>query len=466
MPHPRRWRILAAVLLGGIMGPIDSSIVNANLPSIAGYFGTPMAMAGWVQMSYLLAVGSLLLTMGRLGEIHGFRRLFVWGLGSFAVFSALCGLAPTMGVLVAARALQGAGASMFMAVSPAIITASFPASERGRALGLNGMAVAVGLAVGPTLGGFITQTLGWRWLFYINLPVALAAVTAAVLILPEDRPPVQGRLDMAGAGLGFAGLLLVLLLTNQAEALGFRSPTFLGGSALAVFIAWAFVRVERRHPEPTLDLDLFRSRPFTLAILAALLNFMLQFVSVFVTPFLLQRVTGLPPAGVGLVMSASPAAVLFVAPFSGALSDLIGTRWLATAGAGISLLGMGLLATLPLTPHPADVAWRLAVIGLGTGIFQSPNSSAAMGSAPRARLGQASAVLAAVRNVGMSIGVAVASGVFALRYAAATAAGLEGSVAFVVATRHTLTVGAVFAAGSALAALASPGVKAGRAQGG
>ncbi len=459
-PDPQRWRILAVVLLGGMMGPIDSSIVNANLPSIAGYFGAPMALAGWIQVSYLLVIGSLLLTVGRLGEIHGFRRLYVGGLVAFAAFSALCGVAPTIRTLIAARALQGAGASMFMAVSPAIITATFPPYERGKALGFNGMAVAIGLAAGPVLGGLITERLGWRWLFYINLPVALAAIYASLRTLPEDRPSAAGRLDVGGAFLGFVGLFMVLFLANRAETLGFGSPLWLAGAALAVAVTWTFIRLERRHPEPTLDLALFRSRPFTLAIVAAVFNFMVQFTVVFVVPFVLQRAVGLTPEGIGLVLSVSPLVSLLVAPLSGALSDLVGTRLLATVGTGLILAAIVLLAALPFRPHPFDVAWRLGLMGLGTSVFQSPNSSAAMGSAPRTHLGQASAVLATVRNVGMSLGVAIASGAFAARYAGAQASGLADGVAFVTAARQTLAIGAIFAVGSLLAAALSPGVKA------
>ncbi len=346
-----------------------------------------------------------------------------------------------------------------MAVTPAIITATFPPYERGKALGLNGMAVAVGLALGPVVGGLITERLGWRWLFYINLPVALVAIYTSLRTLPEDRPPAKGRLDVAGAFLGFTSLFLVLLLANQGESMGFGSPAVLGGAALAVAVIWTFIRAERRHPEPTLDLTLFRSAPFTLAILAALFNFMVQFTIVFVVPFVLQQAVGLSPEGIGLVLSVSPAVSLLVAPLSGALSDTMGTRWLATIGSALILTAIILLAILPFRPHPFDVAWRLALMGLGTSVFQSPNSSAAMGSAPRNRLGQASAVLATVRNVGMSLGVAIASGAFAARYARGLAAGLEGGVAFVTAARQTLAVGAIFAVAALLAAALSPGVR-------
>jgi len=458
-PNPRRWRILAVVLLGGMMGPIDSSIVNTNLPAIAGYFGAPVAAAGWIQVSYLLTIGSLLLAVGRLGEIHGFRRLYVMGLGTFAASSALCGLAPSLPALIAARTLQGAAASMFMAVSPAIITTTFPPHERGKALGFNGMTVGIGLALGPVLGGLIAENFGWRWLFYINLPVAALALAATLRALPDDRPTVKIPLDLAGAILGFVSLLLVLLVANQAEQLGLGSPLLLAGIAAAGVAVWAFIRVERLQIQPALDLALFRSKPFTLAILGSVLNFAVQFTIVFVMPFVLQRVVGLTPEGIGLVLTASPAVALFVAPFSGALSDAIGTRPLAAIGTSTILAGVLLLVAMPATPQPIDIAWRLALIGMGSSIFQSPNSSAAMGSVPRARLGQASAVLATVRNVGMSLGVAIASGAFAARLASARAVGLAEAPAYLLAARQTLAVGAVFAALSLACALASPGVK-------
>ncbi|MCL6451009.1 MAG: MFS transporter [Acetobacteraceae bacterium] len=458
-PNPRRWLILLGVLAGSIMGPIDGSIVNANLPVVARFFGASMALAGWVPMSYMLVLGSLLPTVGRLGDLYGFRRLFLWGVGVFVAASALCGLSPTMGFLIGARALQALGAAMTMAVTPALITSAFPPQERGRALGISGVSVAVGLSVGPSLGGLVAATLGWRWMFYINLPIGLAAMTFSGRVIPRDVPGRRARFDPAGSTLAFAALFLTLLVASQGGRWGARSAPFLAGAVAAAGLWGAFVAVERRQAEPMLDLGLFGIPPFALAMAASLLNFMAQYSVVFLTPFLLGQALGLPPDRVGLIMTAAPLATLCAAPLSGTLSDYIGTRWLAAAGLSLCTGAMFLLTRLPASPQPVDLVWRLALFGLGTGVFQAPNNSAAMGSAPRRRLGTASGVLATVRNVGMSLGVAVASGVFLSAQARGLRAGLAPEPAFTGALRAAFLVSTAFEAVGVLACLASPGVK-------
>lgn len=417
-PRPDRWRILAAVLIGGAMGPIDGSVVNVAMPVISQYYHVSVSMVSWVAMAYLLVIGTLLLTFGRLGDMVGYKRIYRLGLAVFTVASAACSAAPSLGLLVAARAVQALGAGMFMAVSPAIITATFPPYERGRALGFNGMAVAAGLALGPSLGGALTDWLGWRAIFYINLPVGVAALLWTARALPEGQPRPGQRFDLVGAALALLGLGSLLLYASEGETWGWASAPALGVLALALLAGAAFVVTERRVPQSMLSLALFRNRTFSAANAAGLLSFVAQFVLVFLTPFLLQRGIGLDPARAGLVMTVSPLLVLSVAPFSGALSDRIGTRWLAFLGLGVASLPFFLLAAVGPTAGPWDIAWRLAIFGLGTGIFQSPNNSAVMGAAPRQHLGVASAVLATVRNVGMVLGVAVAGAVFSGREAA------------------------------------------------
>jgi len=212
---PKRWRILAAVLLAGLMAPLDASIINVNLPTIAGFFDAPMTLAGWVPMAYLLVLSSLLLGYGRLGDMWGYRRLFLIGIVLFVIASALCGLSPSMWFLIGARAVQAVGAGMFMAVVPAIITTTFPADERGRALGLNGMAVAFGLALGPSLGGAITGWWGWRWVFYINVPIGVAGVLWCHRLLPPDPPRSREHFDGLGAVLAFGALFGFLFWVNR-----------------------------------------------------------------------------------------------------------------------------------------------------------------------------------------------------------------------------------------------------------
>ncbi|MDI3298733.1 MAG: MFS transporter [Bacillota bacterium] len=470
-PRPDRWSILAAVVLGGAMGPVDGSVSNVIMPVIAHQYGVGLAAVSWVVMVYLLVIGSTLLGFGRLGDMWGYRRIFRAGILVFTAGSAMSGAAPTFSLLLVARVIQALGAAMFMAVGPAILTAVFPAQERGRALGLNGMAIAAGLALGPTLGGTLTDLSNWRSVFYINLPIGLAALVWTGRVLPEGERGGGERFDLPGSLLALLSLGALLLAASEGESWGWGSPAILSATAVGLVVGLLFVLWELRVPEPMLDLTLFRSRTFSAASAAGLLSFMTQFVLTFLMPFYLQQLLGLDPLHAGLVMTAHPLMVLVLAPVAGALSDRIGTRSLAFAGLALSGLGLLLLTGLGPGAPAWQVAWRMAVYGLGTGIFQAPNNSAVMGAAPRSRLGIASSVLAAVRNVGMVLGVAVADLVFTARRSAWTAvlggAGLApaelGRLAFWFGLRDAWLVGALLAAlGAALSLLREGRSPAGR----
>ena len=406
-----KWLILAAVMLGSIMGPLDGSIVNTVLPSIAGYFNTEISIAQWVPTVYLLTISCLIMLYGRLGDMIGYRKVFLYGLLAFTVTSALCGSSQSIWMLIAFRALQGLAAGMMMSVGYAIITAAFPPHERGKALGLYAVSIAVGLGLGPTLGGLIAQNLSWRYVFFINVPIGISAIFWGYRIIPRGVAKTGQRLDLPGALAAFVFLISLLLYANRGEDWGWLAPTSLGLLAVALVSGVLFVWVEKTSRQPMLTLTLFANRVFTFASLSALLNFMATYAVVFLTPFYLTLVLGYDILKVGLVMSASPIAMLFVAPLSGTLSDRIGTRPLAFCGMAICALGLYLLSGLNATADSFDVAWRLAIVGVGAGLFQSPNNSAVMGSVPVAHLGIASGILAAMRNVGMVLGIAVSGAV-------------------------------------------------------
>ena len=455
-PAPRRGAILAAVMAGAILGPIDGSIVNVVLPTLSSSFGASLAAVQWVPMAYLLASGGLVLVFGRLGDLRGHRRVFLAGLLAFVAASALCAAAPTIGALVAFRALQGVAAAAMMSVPLAILTATFPPAERGRAIGLFAASISIGLAIGPSLGGFLAGTLGWRAAFLVNLPVGLLAFAFARRVLPEV-PVRPGRLDLPGAAAALVALVSLLLLVNlaQEEGLAPRSAPLL---LVALASGALFVARERRTAEPIVDLAIFRNRRVALGAAAAVLNFMSQYVVVFVTPFLLARLFGAGPGRVGLVLTAFPAAVLCVAPFAGALSDRVGSTRPATVGAALSAAACALLATMPPGAGSLDVAWRLSLFGLGTGLFQSPNNSSVMGSAPRAHLGVVGSLLGTSRTLGMVLGVAAAGAVLyafvpadALRAGSLDAARAD---AFAAGARRAYAAGAAFGLLSALLAAA------------
>jgi EmrB/QacA subfamily drug resistance transporter len=449
---PRRYQILAVVMVGSILGPLDGSILNVILPTITHTFSATMALAEWVPMVYLLTIAGLVLLFGRLGDIVGYRRVFLTGLLAFVAASVLCATSPTIHALVAFRALQGVAASMMMAVPLAILTGAFPPTQRGRALGLYALSISMGLAVGPSLGGLLTDLVSWRAAFLVNVPVGLAAFGLAVRVLPDMRGRA-GRLDLAGSALALSALSSFLLFITEAQEDGL-TPLTVALLAVAILSAGLFIRAERRSPDPLLPLELFRSASLTCGALAALFNFMAQFVVVFLTPFFLQRVLEESPSRVGLVMTAFPVAVLCVAPLAGTLSDRIGTVGPAVCGALVSALACALLATLPADTGPEQVAWRLALFGLGAGIFGSPNNSAVMGSAPREHLGVISSLLATVRTVGMVLGVAAGAAVL---YASVPASLLHGGPldpaqagTYLAGLRHAYAVGCGFALVEAL----------------
>ena len=420
-----RWLVLSAVSVGTFMATLDGSIVNIALPSIGRAFGIDLATVQWVVVAYLLVVGSLLLPFGRLGEVLSFRRVYLAGFAVFTAASAVCGAAPGPGALVAARAVQGVGAAMLMAMGPAIIARTFGPGERGRALGLNAVSVAIGLSLGPALGGLLTEVGTWRAIFYINVPVGVFAILWAARVLPPEPPGRRQAFDVPGAVLSAAGFFALLLALNQGELLGWTSPPVAGLLVLAAALGVAFLAVERRSPAPMIDLRLFEIRAFSAGLAAVVVAFAGLFTATFLLPFLLQEGSGYTPLEAGLLLTPIPITAALVAPFSGALSDRIGQRVPASIGIAVLVVGLLSLTTLPEAFTVGELTWRLALIGAGQGLFLSPNSSSILGSVPRPRLGTASGMIAQMRVVGQAFGIVISGAVVAVRLPAHLAA-LEG----------------------------------------
>ena len=408
----KKWAVLAAVGAGTFMSALDGSIVNTLLPRLGTALGATVAQTQWVVVVYLLVVSGLLLVVGRLGDMRGHKDVYVAGFAGFVVSSALCGLSPSLPWLVGFRALQALSAAMLFANAPAILTASFPPEERGRALGLQAVATYLGLSVGPPLGGLLATHLGWASIFYVNVPVGAVGLWLSHRNITRDRPAgPRPAFDVLGAGLFFVGLLSLLLALNQGHAWGWSSPAVLGLLALATAALAAFVRLERRRAAPMLDLSLFRSRVFSGAVFSAMLSYVAQFAVLFLLPYYLRH-RGLRADAAGLVLTSQPVVMMITAPFAGSLSDRIGTRGpivlgLAVLGGGLFLLS----AVGPATPWIL-VVLAMAVCGVGFGCFVAPNNSRLLGAAPPNRRGIASGVLAAARNVGMVLGIGLAGAVY------------------------------------------------------
>jgi EmrB/QacA subfamily drug resistance transporter len=462
-----RWAVLVLAGTGGFMTALDASIVNISLPSIAHSFGVPLAGAvEWVITAYLVAIGAVLLTAGRLADMIGRKPIFVAGLLVFTVGSMGCGAAPSLPWLLFARAFQGLGAALIFAVNIAMLTRAFPPSERGRALGLNAILVALGISAGPTVGGLLTQHLSWRWIFYVNVPVGAVVVLAALGILTERPRRTRGRFDPAGAALLAVGLSSLTLALSFGEEWGWVSWRTLTAMGVGLGALLAAGVVERRVAAPVIDLALFRSRVFAFSLVSFVLAMLALFAVGFLLPFYFEELRGFDVERSGLLLTPLPLTLAVVAPISGMLADRHGSRWLSPIGLGIACVGLLLLSRLDARSTIGDMVAALVVTGLGQGMFQAPNTRTLMGAAPPRAQGVASGILATGRVIGQSLSVALAGAVFAAKGGAVAGgalaarraglspeqvAALEGT--FVDATHTAFVVCAVISAVGVVTAL-------------
>ncbi len=408
-----KWTVFAIVAVGVFMSTLDSSIVNISLPAISAYFHTPLSGAvEWVVIVYLVVIAALLLTIGRLADMTGRKLTWAAGLAIFTLGSALSGAAPSLGFLIAARGFQAIGGALLFAVSAAMLTGAFPPTERGRVLGLNALIVALGISAGPTIGGAITESLTWRWIFYVNVPLGIAGFFATLRWLRENAPHAPGRFDPAGAIALTIGLAALTLGFSFGQEWGWGSTLLIATLGTGVVAIIALVLIERAVPSPIIPFNLLRNRVFASANISLILSFLALFAVSFMMPFYLEQLRGFSVLKSGLLLTPLPLTIAIVAPFSGRMADRFGTRWLAAIGLAIACIGLALLSQLDATSSVFAIVWRLVLTGFGQALFQSPNNSALMGSAPRERQGVASGFLATGRVMGQSMSVALAGAVF------------------------------------------------------
>ncbi|HWR38292.1 MAG TPA: MFS transporter [Patescibacteria group bacterium] len=400
-----RWLVFAVIATGTFMSTLTSSILNVALPLIQVSLGTDLLTVQWVVTAYLLVVTGFLPLAGRLGDVAGRRRIYSAGFIGFAVGSLLCGLARSVEGLIVFRLLQGLGAAALMANSPAIVTEVFPRKERGKVLGMVGTAVALGSMTGPSLGGILVEQLGWHALFFLNLPVALLGYGAAYLVLPLDKRWQGDGLDVVGAGLFTGGVVSFSLALSQGGKWGWLAG---GLVVLGTLQIWMFYRWEKWVPQPMIDLTIFDNWPFVVGNLTGLLSFMAIFANTILFPFYLFQVKGLTPGEMGLVMSAFPLVMAIVAPLSGALSDRAGPLLLTCTGLTVVAGGLYYTGNLGAGAGIGSIVAGQALLGLGNGLFQSPNNNSVMSALDPAKAGLAGGINALSRNLGMISGTAIA----------------------------------------------------------
>jgi EmrB/QacA subfamily drug resistance transporter len=399
---------------GAFMTPFDGSVVTLALPSIGRDLGGSVVSLGWIATGYVLGLTICVIPFGRLADIRGRGRVYALGVSLFTIASALCGLAPSLAVLIATRILQGIAAAMMAGNSIALLTSVFPANERGKVLGINTATVYIGLSVGPSLGGFMVEHLGWRSVFYVNVPIGIIVVALALTKLPREKTEARGeKLDPAGIvtwGLALSMILLGLTLSETQGSTLSRSLLISGFAALVLFFF-----LERRVRSPLLDLKLFSNTPFTFSALTALLNYSSVFGVSFVLSLYLQIISGFDAEQAGMIMLVQPVLMAALSPLGGRLSDKIEPRIIASIGMAIVAASIFSLSLLPPHAHWWDVALRLMFLGIGHAFFSSPNTNATMSSVERRQYGVAAAVLSTMRFTGQAISLAVATSILSAK---------------------------------------------------
>jgi len=464
------WAVLAVLCLGLFMILLDGTIVNIAIPHIQTAFKTSFSNIEWVMNAYILTFAVLLVTLGRFGDLWGRRRLFIAGLTLFTAGSLACGLAPTIGALIAFRVAQGAGGAAMMPATLSIIAAVFPAGKRGAAMGVWGGVSGLATAIGPTLGGVLVQYAtwpslvgSWRWIFLVNLPIGVAGVLLALRLVPESKNPTAVEtLDLPGVGLISAALFCLTFALIEGQKYGWTSATIVSLFAGAALGFGLFYWREHRVRQPLIDFSLFRSLNFAAGNVTGLLLSAAMMGAFFTIPIFLQSVLGFTAIKAGLVMVPMSVVIIFAAPAAGTLSDRLGSKWIVAVG--MLMLAFGLAWMAGLVPgvakiSPATTPMSLLVpfilSGIGIGLAVAPVTSAVMATAPRDRVGNASGVLSTMRQVGSLMGIAVLGAVLQNRITANVTAGIDAIQGLPAAIRHKV-----------IAAVAGGGLQTGMPQGG
>ncbi|MET9441076.1 MFS transporter [Streptomyces sp. NPDC006610] len=410
----RRWTVLAVCALSMFLVGVDTTIVNVALPEMGRSLDVDTRGLEWVVDAYTVVLAALLIVSGALADRFGRRRVFRCGLLVFGLASLACALAPSLGLLVAARAVQGVGASMLSPVALAIVVNAMPdPRERARAIGVWASVFGLSMAVGPVTGGALIAAFGWRAVFWINVPLVLAVLVLVAVFVPESRAERARRLDLPGQVLLTVVLGLVVGLLIEGPRIGWASPAAVTGYALTTAAAAAFVRIELRRSEPLMDLALFRRPPFATAVLGAMAVFVALNVSLLLNTLYLQHSRGWTPLESGAATLPMALGAILCAPWSGALTGRHGPRrplilagGFTTAG-GLCLAGPGQDASVSL------ILLAHLLIGVGFGFANAPLTNTAVGGLPPSRAGVAGAITSTARQVGAAVGIAVAGGLVA-----------------------------------------------------
>jgi DHA2 family metal-tetracycline-proton antiporter-like MFS transporter len=403
---PKDLMIVIVIALGSFMAGLDGTIVNIALPNIAKSLNVSTVMASWVLNAYLIILVSLLLAASRLGDMKGYRNIFLGGFALFTAGSLLCGLSSTIDTLIMSRMIQAVGGAVISALGAVMITSYLSSSLRGQALGIVAMFLMLGAALGPVVGGFLTSAFSWQYIFFVNLPVGVFAILLGMRILPRLAPVnPKAKIDISGVLLIFVALgsLIVGLTSVQG------SKPYIGMAALATsVIFWIlFVVQERRANEPLVNIALFANRAYSLQNVNVMLIQMAMTGVMVIMPFFLELVKKIPTDNAGTILLTLPVGMIVTAPIAGRISDVIGTRKPIITGFVLCAVALFFLSTISVHTSVGHICVYLLLLGAGTGVAFSPLNSAVMGECPAKDRGSTSGLVRMMANLGSSLGVAV-----------------------------------------------------------
>ncbi len=424
----QRWLVFAAICSGIFLDSKEGSIVVVILPALVNELQVDFTLVQWVVLSFTLTKTAIILSVGRLGDMIGKRPVFLAGTVVFLIGSILSGLAPNIELLLLFRVIQAIGGAFATALSMGIVTEIFPASERGKALGLFSAAVSLGGIAGPFLGGMLLEFLSWRWIFFVGFPFSIVSFFLAWRYMPGASPGARQRFDWTGSLLLASFLLTFILFLTFGPRFGYRSTAMLGLFGVSLLALALFINTERRLKDPLLDLSIFRNAQFSLNLSMRFVGFIVIGGVYLLLPFYLTNLLQLEPVAVGLLLTTTWISFGVASPFAGTLSDRFGYRRIAGAGLILMAFGCYTVSTLSLETSIIGYVLRVATLGLGMGLFQSPNNSAVMGSVPRERLGVVSGVNVIGRTLGRTSGIAALGALWASRVMAYSGPDYIGSV--------------------------------------
>jgi EmrB/QacA subfamily drug resistance transporter len=417
-PDPRRWWTLVVLCLSLLVISLDNTILNVALPTLELDLGASSSQLQWIVDSYMLVFAGLLLTAGALGDRFGRRKALSFGLAVFGLGSLLSAIAGSAEMLIASRALMGVGGAFIMPSTLSILTATFPAHERAKAIGAWAAVSGLGIAIGPVAGGWIVEHADWSWIFLVNIPFVVAALLAQRPLVPESRDPAAPRLDVPGFALSTAGLTALVWGIIQAPEWGWTDPRIVGAFAAAAALVAGFVAWERHTPEPMLDVRLFSNRRFSAASGAITLSFFAMFGAIFFLTQYLQLVLGYSAFSAGLRVLPVAVGIVLASPLSARLTDRAGAKVVVAAGLALISASLVLMSGFEVDSAYAVVAVSYLILGMGIGLAMTPATDSVMGSLPLAKASVGSAVNDAARTAGGALGVAVLGSVLSSGYRA------------------------------------------------